>query len=53
MTEVMTFVSEKAVVRVHPSKMTQEEFRANLESAARKFYAELMKTKAFEEEKKQ
>lgn len=51
MSEIVTFESEKAVVRVHPSKMTPEEFRANLEDAARKFYAELKKTKYFEKEK--
>lgn len=48
MTEVVTFESEKAVVRVHLSKKTPEEFRENLESAARKFYSELKKTKVFE-----
>jgi len=52
MREVVTYVSEKAIVRVYPSKMPPEEFRANLEAACRKFYSELMKANAFEEKEK-
>jgi hypothetical protein len=44
MTEVFTYESEKAVVRIHPGKMTDEEFRATIEKAARKFYSDIKKT---------
>lgn len=49
MTEVFTFESEKAVVRIHPGKMTDEEFRATLEEAARKFYADIRKSETKKE----
>lgn len=44
MTEVFTYESEKATVRIHPGKMSSEEFRATIESAARKFYSDIKKT---------
>lgn len=44
MTEVFTYESEKGIVRIHPGKMTDEEFRATLEQAARKFYADIRKS---------
>ncbi len=44
MTEVFTYESEKAVVRINPGKMTDEEFRATLEKAARKFYSDIKKS---------
>lgn len=49
MTEVFTFESEKAVVRIHPGEMTDEEFRATLEQAARKFYADIRKSETKKE----
>jgi hypothetical protein len=39
------FHFEHATVRVHPSKMSEVEFRANLEAAARQFYKDLQQEK--------
>ena len=44
MAEPFVYETEKAIVRIHPGKMTDEEFRATLEKAARKFYAEIRKS---------
>ena len=49
MTEVFTFESEKAIVRIHPGKMSSEEFRATIESAARKFYSDIKKSETKKE----
>ena len=44
MSEVFTYESEKATVRIHTGKMTPEEFRTTLEAAARKFYSDIKKS---------
>ena len=44
MSEVFTFESEKGIVRIHPGKMSGEEFRATIETAARKFYSDIKKS---------
>jgi hypothetical protein len=44
MTEVFTHESEKAVVRIHPGKLSSEEFRSTIEAAARKFYSDIKKS---------
>ena len=44
MSEVFTYESEKAIVRIHPGKLSPEEFRATIESAARKFYSDIKKS---------
>ncbi len=44
MAEVFTYETEKAIVRIHPGKLSPEEFRATIESAARKFYSDIKKT---------
>lgn len=41
--EVFTYETEKAVVRIHPGKLTNEEFRTTIEQAARKFYSDIRK----------
>lgn len=46
MAEVFTHESEKAVVRIHTGKLSPEEFRATIESAARKFYSDIKKSEA-------
>lgn len=49
MAEVFTYESEKAIVRIHPGKMSGEEFRATIETAARKFYSDIKKTETKKE----
>lgn len=49
MTEVFTYESEKAIVRIHPGKMSGEEFRATLETASRKFYSDIKKSESKKE----
>lgn len=44
MAEVFTYETEKAVVRIHTGKLSPEEFRATIESAARKFYSDIKKS---------
>lgn len=44
MAEPFVYETEKAIVRIHPGKMTDEEFRATIEQAARKFYADIRKS---------
>ena len=43
MTEVFIYETERAIVRIHPSKKTPEQFRADLEAACRKFYSDIQK----------
>lgn len=43
MEQVFTYESEKAIVRIHPSKKTPEQFRSDLEAACRKFYSDINK----------
>lgn len=49
MAEVITYETEQAIVRIHPSKMAPDEFRANLEAACRKFYSDIKKTESKKE----
>ena len=49
MAEPFVYESEKATVRIHTGKMTQEEFRTTLEAAARKFYSEIKKSESKKE----
>lgn len=51
MEQVITYETERAIVRIHPSKMAPDEFRANLEAACRKFYSDIKKES--KKEKKQ
>ena len=46
MTEVFVYETEKAIVRIHPGKLTEEERREVLENAMRKFYAAIQKSKS-------
>jgi len=43
MEQVITYETERAIVRVHPSKKTPEQFRSDLEEACRKFYSDIKK----------
>lgn len=43
MADVFEYVTEKAIVRIHPGKLTEEERRVVIEKAAREFYQTLMK----------
>ena len=49
MEQVFTYETPKAIVRIHPSKMTPDEFRANLEAACRKFYSDIKKSESKKE----
>lgn len=49
--EVFTYETEKAIVRIHPGKSSEEEFRAIIEEAARKFYSDIRKDQKKEKEK--
>ena len=51
MAEVFIYESEKAIVRIHPGKMTQDEFRTTIEAAARKFYSDIKKSESKKEKK--
>ena len=44
MAEPFVYESEKAIVRIHPGKLSQEEFRTTIEAAARKFYSDIKKS---------
>lgn len=37
------FITEKAIVRIHPGKLTEEERKAVLENAARNFFRAIQK----------
>jgi len=41
---VTEYVTEKAIVRIHPGKLTEEQRKAVLEDAARNFYRAVQKT---------
>lgn len=43
MEQITTYESEKATVRIHPSKKTPDAFRADMEAACRKFYSDIKK----------
>ena len=43
MAEPFVYETERAIVRIHPGKMSGEEFRATIEEAARKFYSDIKK----------
>lgn len=49
MAEVFTYESEKAIVRIHTGKLSPEEFRATIETAARKFYSDIKKSETKKE----
>ena len=49
MSEVFTYETEKAIVRIHPGKLSSEEFKATIESAARKFYSDIKKSESKKE----
>ncbi len=49
MAESFVYESEKAIVRIHTGKMTQEEFRTTIEAAARKFYSDIKKSESKKE----
>ena len=44
MAEPFVYETEKAIVRIHPGKMSGDEFRATIETAARKFYSDIKKS---------
>ncbi len=44
MAEFFEYQTETAIVRLHPGKMSGEEFRATIETAARKFYSDIKKS---------
>ena len=52
MAEVFEYQTESAIVRIHPGKMPAEEFRATIESAARKFYSDIKKSETKKEQSK-
>lgn len=49
MTEPFVYETKKATVRIHPGKMTQEEFRTTIEATARKFYSDIKKSESKKE----
>ena len=49
MAEVFVYETPTATVRIHTGKMTPDEFRATIESAARKFYADIKKSESKKE----
>jgi hypothetical protein len=51
MEQVAVYETPKATVRIHPSKMAPDEFRANLEAACRKFYSDIKKSESKKEKK--
>ena len=51
MEQVFTYETERAIVRIHPSKKTPEQFRSDLEEACRKFYSDIKKTESKKEKK--
>jgi hypothetical protein len=52
MTEVFTYETPTATVRIHPGKMSGEEFRTTIEAAAQKFYSDIKKSESKKEIKK-
>lgn len=44
--EVFIYETDKAIVRIHPGKLTEEERKVVLENAMRKFYAEIQKSQS-------
>lgn len=42
----MEYIMEKAIVRIHPGKLTEEQRKVVLENAARDFYKAIQKQKA-------
>ena len=42
---VTEYITEKAIVRIHPGKMTEEERRAAFESVAKRFYKDFVAMK--------
>jgi hypothetical protein len=44
MADPFVYETDRAVVRIHPGKMSGEEFRATIEEAARKFYSDIKKS---------
>jgi hypothetical protein len=52
MSEVFTYETPTATVRIHPGKMSGEEFRTTIEAAARKFYSDIKKSDSKKEIKK-
>lgn len=44
MAEPFVYETERAIVRIHPGKLSSEEFRATIEQAARKFYSDIKKS---------
>ena len=51
MEQVFSYETDRAIVRIHPSKKTPEQFRADLEEACRKFYSDIKKTESKKEKK--
>jgi hypothetical protein len=50
--EPFVYETEKAIVRIHPGKLSPEEFRATVEAAARKFYSDIKKSESKKEKSK-
>ena len=42
---VKEYISEKAIVRIHPGKLSEEERKAVIINAAKEFYAAIQKNK--------
>lgn len=42
---VIEYETDKAIVRIHPGKLTEEERKAEIESAAREFWKSIQKQK--------
>ena len=49
MTEVFTYETPTATVRIHPGKLSSEEFRSTIENAARKFYSDIKESESKKE----
>jgi len=43
---VTEYITETAIVRIHPGKLSDEERRAVLEDAAKRFYMAIQKSKS-------
>jgi hypothetical protein len=52
MAEPFVYETPTATVRIHPGKMSGEEFRTTIEAAARKFYSDIKKSESKKEIKK-
>ena len=46
METVYVYETERAIIRIHPGKLSAEEFRATVEAAARKFYSDIKKSES-------